>query len=45
MKDIKQTKRSHRNIIVIIIILAVAGLLYTAHRLDLIGLAKRLHGG
>ncbi len=46
MKDMNQNKSSYRKIIVAVVILAlVAGLLYTAHRLDLLGLVKQLHGG
>jgi hypothetical protein len=45
MKQISQNKSSYRKIIVTLVILAVvAGLLYTAHRLDLLGLVKQLHG-
>lgn len=45
MKDINQSKHSYRKIIVtFIIIVFIAGLLYTAHRLDLLGLMKQLHG-
>jgi hypothetical protein len=45
MKNTNQTSNSFRKIIVAVVILAViAGLLYTAHRLDLLGLVKQLHG-
>ena len=45
MKNTNQNKRSYRAIIVTVVILAVvAGLLYVAHRLDVLGLMKQLHG-
>jgi hypothetical protein len=45
MKDINQGKSSYKKITITLVILAViAGLLYTAHRLDLLGLMKQLHG-
>jgi hypothetical protein len=45
MKNTNQNQSSYRKIIVTVVILAaVASLLYTAHRLDLLGLMKQLHG-
>jgi hypothetical protein len=45
MKNTNQNKSSYRKIIVTVFILAVvASLLYIAHRLDLLGLMKQLHG-
>ena len=46
MKDMNQNKPSYRKTILTLIIVAlIAGLLYTAHRLDLLELVKQLHGG
>jgi len=36
---------SRRTIIIIVVVIALAGLGYLAHTFDLLGLAKSIHGG